>query len=204
MGHTVVEIAAFSSIIQNILCVLQEVSASSPPRLHTPRVQLPPYHHSWSDMAGHQMKKKKKINLFPLHLFKKLLICCLPMTGLAPTEEPIGRHHSCETLANPRLHSNVAHLYHGATSFPDAAYLWCLRGELEGAFRRTLKSVSGGARAGLQIWDYHRAQELKSESEVFVCCSAASDVEETLANTRVGKIANLALNCCWQPRDSGG
>lgn len=128
------------------------------------------------------------------------------MTGLAPTEEPIGRHHSCETLANPRLHSNVAHLYHGATSFPDATYLWCLRGELEGAFRRTLKSVSGGARATLQIWDYHQAQELKSESEVFVRCFAASDVEETLATTRdtLVKIANLALNCCWQPRNSGG
>ncbi|TNN26684.1 hypothetical protein EYF80_063180 [Liparis tanakae] len=61
------------------------------------QAQLPLLHHTWSDMAGHQ-----KINLFPLHLFKTLLICCLPIKGLAPGEEPIERHEGCETQANPQ------------------------------------------------------------------------------------------------------
>jgi len=91
------------------------------------QAQLPLLHHTWSDMAGHQ-----KINLFPLHLFKTLLICCLPIKGLAPSEEPIERHESCETQANPRPHSNVAYLYQGATPFPDTAYLWPPRREPAG------------------------------------------------------------------------
>lgn len=77
------------------------------------------------------IKWKKKINLFPLHLFKKLLICCLPMKGSPLTEGPIGRHCSCETPANPWLHSNAAHLFHGDTSFSDPTYLWCVRGDLK-------------------------------------------------------------------------
>lgn len=114
------------------------------------------------------IKWKKKINLFPLHLFKKLLICCLPMKGSPLTEGPIGRHCSCETPANPWLHSNAAHLFHGDTSFSDPTYLWCVRKD------NTEICVWGQSCAGLQIWDYRRAQELRGKSEVLTCFSAAS------------------------------
>lgn len=74
--------------------------------------------HTRSDMAGHQ-----KIYLFPVHLFKKLLICCRPIKSLALAEEPIERQWSCETEANPKPHSNADNLYQGTTPSPDTAYL---------------------------------------------------------------------------------
>lgn len=160
------------------------------------QAQLPPLRHTWSDMAGHQ-----KINLFPLHLFKTLLICCLPIKGLPFREEPIGSHLSSETQANPGLHSNVAYLYQGATPFPDTAYLWYLkRGPAGGTclYENTEICVQR-ARPRLQIWDYHRPhcgwEEVKGESEEFICCYTVSDVVATLANSRdFAKIASSALN----------
>lgn len=107
--------------------------------------------------------------MFPLHLFKKQSICCLPMKGSPLTEGPIGSRHSRATPANPQRHSNVAHLYQGTTSSSDPLFMMCKRGP-EGKDTTEI-SVWGPTCVGLQIWDYRRA-ELMDTSEVLTCFSA--------------------------------
>lgn len=151
---------------------------------------------------GRPSNGKKKINLFPLHLFKKLLICYLPMKSSPLTEGPIGRHCSCETLANPWLHSNVGpSLSRWHFIFRSYLFMMC-KGGPEG--RTTLKSASAGQScAGLQIWDYRREQELRGKSEVLTCFSAASWCEGHFGKGRefrYSPCSKLSLSCLGRGR----
>lgn len=122
-----IEAGSSVALLLLLLCALQ--------------AQLPPLHHTWSDMAGHQ-----KINLFPLHLFKIQLICCLPIRGLAFRGEPMGGFQAVRPRPIPScilmwpifikvpLHFQILLIYDIWGGSQQEAYV-C---------RKTLKSVSGG------------------------------------------------------------